>query len=76
MQYIMVLYKVDSNEILVQGMQNLTSDKMVAVYNSLVNQLKIVGFEPKMHLLDNECSQEYKDVITKKRHEVSACSTA
>ena len=65
MQYIMVLYEVDSNTILVQSMQNRTSGKMVAAYNSLVNQLKISGFEPKLHLLDNECSKEYKDAITK-----------
>ena len=63
----MVLYEVDSNAILVQSMQNRTSGEMVAAYNSLVNRLKIAGFEPKLHLLDNKCSQEYKEAITKNR---------
>ena len=38
---------------------------MVSAYNTLVARLKLAGFEPKTHLLDNECSQEYKDTITK-----------
>ena len=63
MQYIMVLYEVDSNVILVQSMQNWTFGEMVAAYNVLVNRLKISGFEPKLHLLDNECSKEYKEAI-------------
>ena len=61
----MVLYEVDSNSILVQEMRNRTSGEMVSAYNTLVARLKLAGFEPKMHLLDNECSQEYKDAITK-----------
>ena len=60
MQYIMVLYEVDSNSILVQEMRNRTSGEMVSAYNALVAQLKLAGFEPKTYLLDNECSQEYK----------------
>jgi hypothetical protein len=63
MQYIMVLYEVDSNAILVQSMQNRTSGEMVAAYEVLVNRLKTSGFEPKLHLLDNECSSEYKEAI-------------
>ena len=65
MQYIMVLYEVDSNAILVQEMRNRTSGEMVSAYNTLAAQLKLAGFEPKLHLLDNECSQEYKEAITK-----------
>jgi hypothetical protein len=38
---------------------------MVATYNTLVSRLVLANFEPKMHLLDNECYQEYKDAITK-----------
>ena len=65
MQYIMVLYEVDSNSILVQEMRNRTSGEMISAYNALVARLKLAGFEPKTHLLDNECSHEYKDAITK-----------
>ncbi len=60
----MVLYEVDINVILVQEIQNWILDKMVAAYNILVAQLKKTGFEPKLHLLDNKCLQEYKEVMT------------
>ncbi len=40
---------------------------MVYVYNILIMWLKEVGFEQKKHLLDNECSQEYKDTIVEKK---------
>ncbi len=59
----MVLFKVDSNTMLVQEMWNQISGELVASYNILVMQLKKVGFEPKLHLLDHECSQEYKEAI-------------
>jgi len=43
MQYIMVLYEVRNNAIVVQSMQNWTSGEMVATHNSLVNQLKLAA---------------------------------
>ncbi len=59
----MVLYKVDSNTILAQEMQNQTSDEMVSAYNILIARSKEAGFEPKTHLPDNKCPQEYKEAI-------------
>ena len=55
-QYIMVLYELDSNVILVKSMQNRTSGKMVKAYQTLLKRLKVQGFEPNMDMLDNECS--------------------
>ena len=62
-QYIMVLIELDSNSILVEAMQNRTSGEMVRAYQTLVDRLKESGIEPKMHVLDNECSNEFKRQI-------------
>jgi hypothetical protein len=60
-----MLIKIDSNAILVEPMQNRQSGEMVATYQTLVGRLKDSGFEPKMHILDNECSAEFKEAIKK-----------
>ena len=53
MKYIIVLYNITSNAILVEPLQNKTSGEMLATYETLVERLKKGGFEPKMHILDN-----------------------
>ncbi len=60
----MVLYETTSNAILVQGMKNRTLGEMVLAYMILIARLKLARIEPKIHLLDNKCSQEYKDKIS------------
>ena len=66
MQYVMVLYEpTESNAILVEPMRNRTSGKMLATYLTLVNRLKKTGIEPTLHILDNECSNEFKEAIRK-----------
>ncbi len=62
-QYIMVLIETDSNAILVEAMKNQTAGKMIRAYQVLVNQLKSTGITPKMHILDNQCSAEFKERI-------------
>lgn len=64
MQYIMVLYKVSSNAILVEPARNKISDKMVAAHQKLVDRLKEGVIEPSLHILDNKILAEYKDAIT------------
>jgi hypothetical protein len=58
-----VLIEIDSNAILVEAMKNQTAGKMIRAYQVLVNQLKSAGVTPKMHILDNECSAEFKERI-------------
>ena len=65
MQYIMVLYDLDSNAVLVERLRNKTSGEIVAAYQIFVDRLKSAGFEPKMHILDNEISAGYKEAIRK-----------
>ena len=61
MQYIMLLYEISSNTILVKPLRNRTSLEMVAVYTNLVDRLNESGINPTLHILDNKISQEYKD---------------
>jgi hypothetical protein len=64
-QYVMVLVELDSSTILVKVMKNCTSVKMICAYQHLIDHLKTAGIEPQWHVLDNECSVEFKDIIKK-----------
>jgi hypothetical protein len=59
----MVLFEVNNNNILQAAMKKRTSGEMVRVYQVLVDRLKEKVIRPKINLLDNECSQEFKDTI-------------
>ena len=50
MQYIMVLYDLDSNAILVEPMRNRTSGEMLTAYKTLVDRFKLSGFESKINI--------------------------
>jgi hypothetical protein len=62
-QYIMVLIEIDSNAILVKAMKNRTTGEMIQAYQVLVDCLCSMGVTPKMHILDNKCSAEFKERI-------------
>jgi len=64
--YIMVLIEIDSNTILVEAMKNCSAGEMIRAYLVLVSHLRNAGVTPKMHILDNECSEEFKAQIRKK----------
>ncbi len=59
-QYIMVLINVDSDAILVEPMKNRTSGEMIQAYQTLIDRLRTVGSIPKLLVLDNECSQDFR----------------
>jgi len=65
--YIMVLIEIDSNAILVEAMKNRTLGEMIRAYLVLVTvtHLRNAGITPKMHILDNKCSEELKAQIWK-----------
>ena len=63
--YIMVLIEIDSNAILVEAMKNRTAGEMIRAYTVLVMRLRNTGVTPTMHILDNECSEEFKAQIRK-----------
>ena len=62
-QYVMVLFQTIGNNILVEPMRNRTSGQMVRAYQVLIDRMKEKGLVPTMHILDNECSAEFKNAI-------------
>jgi hypothetical protein len=62
-QYIMVLTKIDSNAILIKPMKNRTAGKRIRAYQTLIDGLRTANIVPKLHILDNECSQDFMDII-------------
>ena len=64
-QYIMVLIEIDSKAILVEAMKNRSAGEMIRAHLILVNHLRNTGVTPKMHILDNKCSEEFKAQIRK-----------
>jgi hypothetical protein len=63
--YIMVLIEINSNAILVEAMKNRSAGEMIRAYLVLVSCLRNAEVSPKMHILDNECSEEFKAQIRK-----------
>lgn len=68
-QYIMVLVHIDSGAILVAPMKDRTAGEMIRAYQLLLNRLNTRGIRPKHHILDNECSEDYKAMI-KESHDL------
>ena len=64
-EYIMVLFEVDSNAILVEPHKSRRKSDLVNAYQKLVDRLKARGFHPKLHILDNEKSSELEAAIVK-----------
>jgi hypothetical protein len=62
--YIMVLMESHSEVILMEAMKNRLSGKIIRAFQKLLRHLHTAGITPKHHILDNECSSEFKDTIT------------
>ena len=62
-RYIMILCEMDSNAILSKPMRDWKGSEIVRAYKALIHCLKIAGITPKKHILNNECSNEYKEAI-------------
>jgi hypothetical protein len=62
-KYVMVMVQIDSNVILVEAMKNKTDKEMQRAYLQLLKRVQQTGMEIKKHVLDNEVSEEMKDLI-------------
>jgi hypothetical protein len=63
-KYIMVLVKIDSNFIDAEPMKSKTEDAMINAYLTLWKRLTATKMvKPKMHMLDNEASEKFKNEI-------------
>ena len=62
-KYIMILCGIDNNVIMSEAMWNRSSGEIVRTYLILMQQLKAAVIRTKKHVLDNECSTEFKKAI-------------
>ena len=62
-KYIMILCEIDNNFIMSEAMRSRSSGKIVRAYQILMQRLKAAGIWPNKHVLDNECSTEFKQDI-------------
>ena len=62
-RYVMILCEIDNGIIISEPMRRRTSGEMVRAYQSLMKRLQSAGIKPKKHVLDNEISSEFKEVI-------------
>ena len=61
----MVAYHSDANYIAMEPMKNRSNLHMIVVYQTIMERIKYAGLSVKKHILDNECSKEYKWAIKK-----------
>ena len=59
----MTAYVYDSNNILVEPMKSRTGFAINNYYQEIRQLLSKQGLQPKLHILDNECSQVLKDYM-------------
>ena len=54
---------MDSSYISVEPMKTRHASQVVMTYQIMIDRLKACGINPKHHVLDNECSEEFKEAI-------------
>ena len=59
-KYIMILCEIDNNVIMSEAMRNRSSSEIFRTYLILMQRLKSSVIMPKKHVLENECSTEFK----------------
>jgi hypothetical protein len=59
-KYVLVLYEYDTDSILMEALHNRTAPEILQAYRKLGKYLHNRGFQPKIHWLDNEASDELK----------------
>jgi hypothetical protein len=62
-QYIMVLTESNSDIILIEAMKSHSSGGIIRAYQKLIDHLHATRIVPKHHILDNKCSDEFKETI-------------
>ena len=64
-KYLFILYHYDSNTIHARAIPSRTKQQLLKAYKSIVHDLTIRGYKPRLHTLDNEISNEMKDYMDK-----------
>ena len=61
--YILICYSYDGNTILAEPLKNRSAPEMIRAWNKVNDTLASAGIEPKIYILDNEISREYKQTL-------------
>ncbi len=69
----MVMTESNSNAILIESMKNRTTGKMIQAYQTLIDRLRAAGIVLKLYILDNKCSQDFKDTIHQNKNDAPTC---
>ena len=64
-QYIFIMYNYDTNTIHSTAIKDRNSHNIVVAWGEIFKLLKFTGHAPKIHILDNECSEELKNTFKK-----------
>ena len=64
--YIIVCYIYDTNGIIVRPMKNRSVAEHIRVFLEIFSYLEKRGLRPDVHKIDNECTQELKDIFLDK----------
>ena len=64
-EYLLVVYDYDSNAILVEPLKNRTAHVITKAWQKIHSTFKNRGVDPKLYILDNEISGEFKDALKK-----------
>ena len=62
-QYIMVLINMDGSYIRMEPTKTRHASQIVMTYQIMIDRLKACGINPKHHVLDSKCSEEFNDAI-------------
>jgi hypothetical protein len=63
-QYILTLYDYDSNTISTEPIKNRTDNEMIRAHTALHQQLLNAGLKPELQIMDNECSNAFRQYLT------------
>ena len=69
MKYVFVLYDYDSNSIHPIPIKNRSAETILEAYQQVHTKLVKAGLKPKLHRLDNECSQLLKDFMHEQKED-------
>ena len=66
-QYVVVLYDYDSNAIILEPLKSSQGKEIAAAFTTAFGRLTKHGHEVKVHVLDNECSENFKASLHKSK---------
>ena len=66
-QCIFLAYVYDANAILVRPMKTRETPSMLKAFKDIYEHLEAINMQPKLHIMDNECSRKIQNYITTNR---------